>query len=86
MGSIDRIGGVQRPPADRTVFQGGKAESENKTILRKLKKRGNDTNLDSAHSVSVVLSFEGANKKHGDVIYQFYLCYQDDVVSKAQSF
>jgi hypothetical protein len=55
--------------ADRVIFQGDKAKPEDKTILRKLKKRGNDTNLDSAHSVSVVLSSEGANKQYGDVIY-----------------
>jgi hypothetical protein len=69
MGSVNGIGGVQRPVADRTVFQGDKAELEDKTILWKLKERSNDTDMDSAHSVSVVLSSEGANKKHGDVIY-----------------
>jgi hypothetical protein len=86
VGSVNGIGGVQRPLADRTVFQGDKAKPEDKTILRKLKKCGNDTNLDSAHSVSVVLSSEGTNKKHGAIIYEFHLRYQNDVVSKDQSF
>jgi hypothetical protein len=86
VGCVNCIGGVQRPLADRTVFQGDKAKPEDKTILRKHKKCGNDTNLDSAHSVSVILSSEGTNKKHGAVIYKFYFRYQNDVVSKDQYF
>jgi hypothetical protein len=69
MGCVNRIGSIQRPVADRAIFQGDKTKSEDKTILRELKERGDDTNLDSAHSVSVVLSSEGANKKYGDIIY-----------------
>jgi hypothetical protein len=86
MGRVNRIGGVQRPVADRTVFQGGKTKPEDKTVLRELKECGNDTNLDSPYSLFVVLSAEGTNKKHGDVVYQFYFGYQNDVVSKDLSF
>jgi hypothetical protein len=86
MGLVNGVGGVQRPVADRTVFQGDKTKPEDKTVLWELKKRCNDTNMDSAHSVSVVLSVEGTNKKYGDVIYEFYFRYQNDVVSKDQSF
>jgi hypothetical protein len=69
MGCVNCVGGVQRPLADRTVFQGDKTKPEDKTVLWGLKRRGADTNLDSAHSVSVVLSFESTNKKYDDVIY-----------------
>jgi hypothetical protein len=86
MGSVNGIWGVQRPLADRTIFQGDKAKPEDKTVLRKLKECGNDPNLDSAHSVSAVLSSEGADKKYGGVIYQLYFRYQNDVVSKDQTF
>ena len=72
---VNGIRGVQRPVADRTVFQGDKTKPEDKTILRKLKECGNDTNLDSPHSLPVVLSAEGANEKYGDVIYQLYFRY-----------
>jgi hypothetical protein len=75
MGRVNRIGGVQRPLADRTVLQGGKTKPEDKTFLRELKECGNDPNLDSAHSVSVVLSSESTDKKHDHVIYQFYFRY-----------
>jgi hypothetical protein len=86
MGGDNRIGGIQRPLADRIVFQDDKTKPEDKTFLRELKKCGSDTNPDSPHRVFVVLSAEGANKKHGDVIYQFYFRYQNDVVSKDLSF
>jgi hypothetical protein len=69
MGSVNGIGGEQRPVVDRTIFQGDKAKPEDKRILGELKKCGNDPNLDRAHSVSVILSSEGADKKYGDVIY-----------------
>jgi hypothetical protein len=86
MGGVNRIGGVQRPMADRVIFQSDKTELEDKTVLREFKKCGNDTTMDSAHSISIVLSSEDANKKHGDVIYQFYFRNQNDVVSKGLSF
>jgi hypothetical protein len=71
---------------DRTIFQGDKTKLEDKTVLQKLKKCGNAPNLDSPHSLSDVLFSEGANKKYGDVVYQFYFRYQNEVVSKDLSF
>jgi hypothetical protein len=54
-------------------------------IIYGLKECGTDTNLDSSYSLFVVLFSEGTNKKYGNVVYQFYFRYQNDVVPEDQS-
>jgi hypothetical protein len=75
MGRVNDFRRIQGALADRTVFQGYKTEREDKTFLREHKKRGNEADMDSAYSLAVVLSSKGTDKKHGDVIYQFYFRY-----------
>jgi hypothetical protein len=64
--------------ADRVVFQSDKTELEDKTFLRQFKERCNDSSMDSADSVSIVLPVEGEIKELWLVIYEFYFRDKDD--------
>ena len=72
--------------ADRIVFQNDKTKLEDKTVLWEFKERCNDAGMDSINSVSYVLSAEGEIKDFWDVIYEFYFCNKDNVVSTCFSF
>jgi hypothetical protein len=73
---------IQRPLADRIIFQGGKTESENKTVLREFTERGADTNMDSVNSVPAFLFVKVPNEERGTLVYQFHIGNTDYAVSK----
>jgi hypothetical protein len=54
---------IQRPVADRIIFQGDKTESENKTVLWEFRERGADPNMDSIDSVSAFYLLKAQSKK-----------------------
>jgi hypothetical protein len=64
--------GIQRPVADRIIFQGDKTKFKNKTVLWEPAEYGADPNMDSIDSVSALLFVKDTIEERGAFIYQFH--------------
>ena len=67
--------------ADRIIFQSNETEPEDKTVLREFEECGNDADMDSVDSVTVILPAEGKVQKVGYVVYEFHISNKDDAFS-----